>query len=819
MSFSHPHAGCSLVSEAELILVDRGLHFGDVVKRNLSDAESGTIIRSSIKCDIQPIYPKFLGDQWPHAEEDNVLHGVCGGDLTYVEDYQYGDYVIYKDDWVGVVEVADEQVTIRLENGSIVTVENVDELEQLQWGSISDYQTGLVSAMHDRLRRKNSAGADEKTTDIELFYPGQEVTTKKWNLRRGQWVLGAYDPSIPPNGVVVDSRTRLLSVNWLSCNVFCSERTGGPETPPVELDSGDFGSLRIYDNKRLPGNANLPYGSTPGSDIAVGDILRFRDGAGAAVKYAGREDPASGKRQPLFRRIPRSMTQGYDLNVFNVTRTETMVTVQWQDGSIAESVASALVPYLNVDDHEVWPGEIVASKEEQQTTADSSVSAQKAPDSEEGIIRPKEIGVVQSANARERLAKVRWFENPQVGVFDDQQSVLLPGSYLGQLSSKITEVSNYDIVTYPALSKRRGDLVIVAPTSRILALHSAAALEVASGGSFAMSSQQLLNTREFATAIEPSRVHGQDGPDNADPNPNGTSILATDPPSSTPAYGWFGEIVDLGLDGLLTIRLGALDNVIDIRAPVERVLTVVGGDDDSDFENPSSDDEDSGSSEEDWTDNESEDSEIVIETIEYEGGVRQDADGNDEMWTTDDDEDGGLDGDGTEPSAELSSNGRKIIHSTRPEIHPPLTPFTEIVFSTYPMMPPQFDILETPAAPDHKYLSEQVALSGALMRRVLKEHSILKNSLPNGIWVRTWADRLDLLRVLILGPQGTPYEFAPMIFDMHLSARFPNSPPEAMFHSWTNGVGRINPNLYEDGKVCVSRAWGMFWQEVGRSVC
>ena len=810
------------MSESELILVDRGLNFGDVVKRNLSDAESGTVIRTSVECDIQPVYPKFLGDQWPHAEEDNVLHGISGSDLAYTEDYQYGDYVIYKDDWVGVVEVAYEQVTIRLENGSVVTVENVDELQQPDVGSTSDYDRGLASLIHDRLRRRNSAEADGRMTDIGFFYPGQEVTTKKWNLRRGQWVLGAYDPTISPKGVVVDSRTRLLSVNWLSCNVFCSERTGGPETPSVELDRDDFDSLRVYDKERLPGNTNLPYGSAPGSDIGVGDILRFRDGAGAAVKYAGQEDAASGKRQPLFRRIPRSMTQGYDLNVFNVTKTETMVTVQWQDGSITESVASALVPYLNVDDHEVWPGEVVALKEAQKTTLGSFEPAKTASDSEDGILHPKEIGVVLSANARERLAKVQWFESPQVGVFEDQQSVLVPGSYLGQLSSKTTEVSNYDIIAYPALSKRRGDLVMVAPTSRSLALHSAAALEIASGGSFVMSPEQLLSTRGVGIAAEPRRVHGQDGRDSTDPNPNDPSIPVTDPPDSTPAYGWFGEIVDLGLDGLLTIRLGALDNVMDIRVPVERVLTVVGGDDDSDFENPSSDDEDSGSSE-DWTDDESDDSEIAIETIEYEGGARQDADGNDEMWTTDDDDDGdhgGSEGDDTEPSVERSTNGGKAIPSTNPETHAPLPHFNEIVFSSYTNMPPQFDILDDPPPLDHKYLSEQVTLSGALMRRVLKENSILKNSLPNGIWVRTWADRLDLLRVLILGPQDTPYEFAPMIFDMHFSAKFPTSPPEAMFHSWTNGVGRINPNLYEDGKVCVSRiAWvptldGVLWTDL-----
>ncbi|KAJ2957771.1 hypothetical protein NUW54_g14576 [Trametes sanguinea] len=37
-----------------------------------------------------------------------------------------------------------------------------------------------------------------------------------------------------------------------------------------------------------------------------------------------------------------------------------------------------------------------------------------------------------------------------------------------------------------------------------------------------------------------------------------------------------------------------------------------------------------------------------------------------------------------------------------------------------------------------------------------------------------------------------------------LDANFPQSPPIAHFLSWTNGNGRVNPNLYEEGKVCLS---------------
>jgi hypothetical protein len=67
-----------------------------------------------------------------------------------------------------------------------------------------------------------------------------------------------------------------------------------------------------------------------------------------------------------------------------------------------------------------------------------------------------------------------------------------------------------------------------------------------------------------------------------------------------------------------------------------------------------------------------------------------------------------------------------------------------------------------------------------------------------GILVRTYESRLDLMRVLILGPKNTPYENAPFLFDFSLAGGFPSEPPEAFFHSWTPGGsgGRVNPNLY-----------------------
>lgn len=72
------------------------------------------------------------------------------------------------------------------------------------------------------------------------------------------------------------------------------------------------------------------------------------------------------------------------------------------------------------------------------------------------------------------------------------------------------------------------------------------------------------------------------------------------------------------------------------------------------------------------------------------------------------------------------------------------------------------------------------------------------------VLVRAYEDRTDLLRCLIIGPENTPYEDAPFVIDWMLDSNFPHSPPIAHFHSWTNGNGRVNPNLYEEGKVCLS---------------
>ncbi|XP_019178982.1 PREDICTED: uncharacterized protein LOC109174172 [Ipomoea nil] len=60
---------------------------------------------------------------------------------------------------------------------------------------------------------------------------------------------------------------------------------------------------------------------------------------------------------------------------------------------------------------------------------------------------------------------------------------------------------------------------------------------------------------------------------------------------------------------------------------------------------------------------------------------------------------------------------------------------------------------------------------------------------------------MDLLRAVIVGPQGTPYHDGLFIFDVLLPSTYPNTPPVVYYYS---GGLRLNPNLYECGKVCLS---------------
>ncbi|XP_073056031.1 probable ubiquitin-conjugating enzyme E2 24 isoform X1 [Primulina eburnea] len=125
--------------------------------------------------------------------------------------------------------------------------------------------------------------------------------------------------------------------------------------------------------------------------------------------------------------------------------------------------------------------------------------------------------------------------------------------------------------------------------------------------------------------------------------------------------------------------------------------------------------------------------------------------------------------------------------------------------SKHPILFKQFDIVS--GCLEHHFVNASgTGLQCSQMKRgwlkkVHQEWNILEKNLPETVYVRVYEDRIDLLRAAVVGTAGTPYHDGLFFFDVHLPPQYPNEPPLVRYNS---GGLRINPNLYESGKVCLS---------------
>ena len=71
--------------------------------------------------------------------------------------------------------------------------------------------------------------------------------------------------------------------------------------------------------------------------------------------------------------------------------------------------------------------------------------------------------------------------------------------------------------------------------------------------------------------------------------------------------------------------------------------------------------------------------------------------------------------------------------------------------------------------------------------------------------IHTFVDENDITNIyaLIIGTEGTPYEGGFYFFLITIPDDYPIKPPKITFLSTASGV-RIHPNLYTEGKVCLS---------------
>jgi ubiquitin-conjugating enzyme E2 O len=894
--WSRQEYGHSLVAESDIHLVSRTFGLDDTVKRHSNDDMIGTAISISDSYILEPIcfmmskdgmfrqgmpqegngkngkqHSSFFGQRYDvhvrdcdagcpnglprfisHPLHHALLYDVPGDELKAAEVLEPGDYVVERD-YLGTVQDNDIDAVLLLDNNTVVMVENPWELELV----VPDLDRPLVALPElDDIRRPDVLAyhvGGKAFIPTEHLSRGQHVTTNHRNLRNGRWLCGSYDPTCSPQGHVLDIRTRRAHVRWLCPNPYVPCPFG--DRPPSSVRPYD--NLGSYNNprdlRRTKGLTVLERGQRPpqskdnaftadistGQDLEAGDQVRFRDPTGAFVKYQG-----NGHGQ--YNRLSRDETFGFDMNEFIVVYSKQKVQVRWQDGSTTEEPSVALKPSV-MPEQDICPGDIVTMKDGTRQFSIGESEKNATPFNEmiyfEGdfVLVPERVGVIQSVNARERLAQVRWFVEPSIRLLQ-QGHILQSGSFFGPVSENVEDVSLYEVMSHAALVRKRRDIVILPPQKPPREAVEAVSRHATCGETNKFGCGPLSWTRRppgmdmwtyLRDIAKPLAERDLQNPD---------LVFGHGPQHH---LDWVGEILDLGLDGLLTIRFGGLPYREEVRVPWDRVLSVIDDEAGADFSLDGPVDHMEIDIEEEDKQEMSDES-AIEETIEYEGGRRLDNEsGEEEDWSTDEEDSSAtpvpngdinmVDGSNNVCEEEIQDRTKGNPHSTfssQPQnlaipIHPePVSvPASKPKTSNMPQMPlaasnllqlaaiqteasASFLVLDTAPPPDQFLGPSPDVLASAsptFLKRITREHRILATSLPtNQIYIRAYESRLDLLRCLIIGPKDTPYEYAPFLIDLFLPPNYPTAPPIAHFHSWTSGLGRINPNLYEEGKICLS---------------
>ncbi|KAJ3052255.1 hypothetical protein HK097_006647, partial [Rhizophlyctis rosea] len=227
------------------------------------------------------------------------------------------------------------------------------------------------------------------------------------NFERGVWLNGEFSRK-NKTGIILQNKTEQLRVNW---SLYHSLKTAADDQsmdPPDEIV--DFSMVQV-----LPSHFEF-------ASYQIGDRVVFRD-------------PANYDRFPPFQwnvSLP-----GLDADCrrcMTIVGTRTFVDIEWQDGTVTNDVPSInTVPCLHLDDQDLWPTDYVVLKKE-----------------EEDGEKPKDerVGVVLSVQSKERLSKVRWFDDG-----------------MDKLEEPVEEYSLYEVTTHPDMQFRIGQKVVLSYTN------------------------------------------------------------------------------------------------------------------------------------------------------------------------------------------------------------------------------------------------------------------------------------------------------------------------------------------------------------------
>ncbi|KAF8445792.1 hypothetical protein L210DRAFT_3757996 [Boletus edulis BED1] len=708
-----------IVPESEYELVDRTFQAGDYCKRSLDDVRSGVVVSTHVQARLV------------HAISGVPVNGRRDvRDLRHATTVNAGDYVTY-DDWIGqVIELFDELVISA--SGTLIRMPEISS--RLTIGD-----KGLDILPHP------------------LTFHGIH------NMCQGTPI-----PSV--NDTVVDLQHTVLAICWLALNqtvwsfdaFFCSSDSISQLDRDTMLKKRR--PERFWHGEDL---TKLTVLRTKSGDIRVGDKVTIPDDETIPIVSFETGIEGNGK---------------INSRTLCVQETRTTVVVLWQDGSRATLPSTDLIPYLNVDEYDCWPGDHVLWKNEDQ----------------------ERVATVQSVNSTDRVAVIRCADTGTL----ETVSVL-------ELDPNGTGDASPDALHGHGFGVRRGDSVFIHP--------------VGTTNGFAPPRVPKIGEIEEWVREPPVRADGElsgwrrtmaDLGALIAANRNTHRLYLYDvslPSADDTSLTWFGEVTELHLNGSVEVTYPNMEVSV---LPLERLTRLYDS-----LEQIEDDGWDEEASERDSNEEYSE----GIWLQDAEGIWRYEKNSDDDEWEEMDEDpeemdvdlswaetesSPGLDDDSLNPPPSVTALDLAESVSplpTSPSTSPEMSQESVVNTTTKDTVEVdddslwrRFEIL--PSAPtDHAFYSTSANQpSRTFLARLTKEYRALSNSLPDSIIVRAYEDRSDLLRCLIIGPENTPYEDAPFVIDWMLDSNFPQSPPIAHFLSWTNGNGRVNPNLYEEGKVCLS---------------
>ncbi|KAG7579412.1 Ubiquitin-conjugating enzyme E2 [Arabidopsis thaliana x Arabidopsis arenosa] len=800
----------------DVTVVDRGFLHGDYVASAYEPTgQVGVVVDVNISVDLL-------------APDGSIHKDISTKNLKRVRDFAVGDYVVHGP-WLGRIDDVLDNVNVLFDDGSMCKVLRVEPL---------------------RLKPipKNNLEEDANFP----YYPGQRVrATSSSIFKNSRWLSGLWKPN-RLEGTVTKVTAGSIFVYWIASAGFGPDSSVSPpeEQNPSNLtllscfthanwQVGDWcllpsvnqsatiplhkhvSKLRIYDSQ-----ANCADRQQKSGDLEdVQDEVSGKVGITAeALSKVTSEDPPQRNPSiskepvhepwPLHRKKIRKLVIRKDKKIKKkeesfeqallVVNSRTCVDVAWQDGTIeCRRVATTLIPIETPGDHEFVSEQYVV---------------EKTSDDGDNTNEPRRAGVVKSVNAKERTASVRWLK-PLLRAEEPREF------------EKEEIVSVYELEGHPDYDYCYGDVVVrLSPVT--------VALPASSPGNSLEEATQQDNGYQDSESHQEAKILKD-----KEENESNTDLSK---------LSWVGNITGLK-DG--DIEVTWADGTVSTVGP--HAVYVVGRDDDDESIAGESEASDAAS----W-ETLNDDDKGAPEIPEEELGRSSSIEGNSDA-DVNSENDSGRNGALALPLAAIEfvtrlasgifSRARKSVDSSssdytdenvykQAELTNPsderdrllddpspskvnvtdnceskgtqanaeniLSGETSTLLEDEPVPSDgdscsfrRFDISQDPL--DHHFLGVdgQKTKERQWFKKVDQDWKILQNNLPDGIFVRAYEDRMDLLRAVIVGAYGTPYQDGLFFFDFHLPSDYPSVPPSAYYHS---GGWRLNPNLYEEGKVCLS---------------